>query len=115
MPTTFQDREQAFEAKFAHDEEFRFLVAARRDKLFAQWAAARLQLTDEAAGALVKQILAIQNGSAHEEALLRQIGDLLSAHSAAVLPTDLSGALTHCMQQALQQLTEKPPEHSDML
>ena len=34
--TTFQEREQAFEAKFAHDEEFRFLVTARRVKLFAE-------------------------------------------------------------------------------
>jgi hypothetical protein len=39
--TTFEDRERAFEAKFAHDEEFRFLVTARRDKLFAQWAGQR--------------------------------------------------------------------------
>ena len=29
----FQDREKAFEAKFAHDEEMRFKVEARRDKL----------------------------------------------------------------------------------
>ncbi|HBK04484.1 MAG TPA: DUF1476 domain-containing protein [Acetobacteraceae bacterium] len=115
MPPTFQDREQAFEAKFAHDEEFRFLVAARRDKLFAQWAAARLQLTDEATGALVKQILAIPDGPAHEDALLRHVGDLFSAHDATVSRTDLSGTLTDCMKQALKQLTEKPPEHSDIL
>jgi len=35
MRTSFQDREQAFEANYAHDEEFRFRVTARRDKLFA--------------------------------------------------------------------------------
>ena len=46
---TFEDRERAFEAKFAHDEEFRFLVTARRDKLFAQWAAARCRLSGPAA------------------------------------------------------------------
>lgn len=115
MPPTFQDREQAFEAKFAHDEEFRFLVSARRDKLFAQWAAARLKLTDEATGALVKQILAVPDGPAHKDALLRQIGDLLSAHGAAISSADLSSALTECSQQALKQLTDKPPEHSDIV
>jgi len=43
MPT-FEDRERAFEAKFAYDEEFRFLVAARRNKLFAAQVAEQLGL-----------------------------------------------------------------------
>ena len=43
--TTFHEREQAFEAKYARDEEFRFLVTARRDKLFARWTAARLSIS----------------------------------------------------------------------
>lgn len=114
MPTTFQDREQAFEAKFAHDEEFRFLVAARRDKLLAQWAAARLQLTDEASRALVKRILAIPNGRGHEAAMLREVGDVLSARDAPASDVDLAAALALCMQQAQKQLTERPSGHSDI-
>src|ERR1700733_12890255 len=47
MPVTFYDREQAFEARFARDEEFRFLVHARRDKLFSRWAAAMLNMPAE--------------------------------------------------------------------
>ncbi len=31
--TTFNEREQGFEAKFKHDEELRFRVTARRNKL----------------------------------------------------------------------------------
>lgn len=115
MPTTFQDREQAFEAKFAHDEEFRFLVVARRDKLFARWAAAKLLLSDEAAEALVKDVLAISNGPGHDQALLRHIADVLSARGAGVPEGDLSAALNACMQQAQQQLTETPPDHSDII
>ena len=37
--TTFDKREEGFEAKFAHDEELRFLALARRNKLLAAWAA----------------------------------------------------------------------------
>ena len=37
--TTFDDREQAFEAAFSHDEEVKFKVQARRDKLFGEWMA----------------------------------------------------------------------------
>ncbi len=37
--TTFDDRENAFETKFAHDAEMRFKAKARRNKLLGQWAA----------------------------------------------------------------------------
>lgn len=37
--TVFDEREQAFEAAFSHDEEVKFKVQARRDKLFGEWMA----------------------------------------------------------------------------
>jgi hypothetical protein len=37
--TTFDNREQAFENKFAHDEEMLFKITARRNKLLGLWAA----------------------------------------------------------------------------
>jgi len=43
--TTFDDREQAFERKFAHDEEMRFKAEARRDKLLGLWAAGLMGLS----------------------------------------------------------------------
>lgn len=42
MTTTFNDRERAFEAKFARDAEDDFKVSARCAKLMAQWAGALL-------------------------------------------------------------------------
>ena len=40
--TTFDEREQAFEKKFAHDQDLKFRAEARRNKLLAEWAAAKL-------------------------------------------------------------------------
>jgi hypothetical protein len=37
--TTFDDRENAFENKFAHDAEMQFRATARRNKLAGLWAA----------------------------------------------------------------------------
>ncbi|MBC7022880.1 ATPase inhibitor subunit zeta, partial [Salmonella enterica] len=45
--TTFDDRETAFEAKFARDEDMAFRVTARRNRLVGQWAAAQMKLTPE--------------------------------------------------------------------
>jgi hypothetical protein len=45
--TTFDDRERAFEAKYARDEDMAFRVSARRNRLLGQWAAAKMNLTPE--------------------------------------------------------------------
>ncbi|MBF2720922.1 DUF1476 family protein, partial [Psychrobacter sp. NG254] len=36
--TTFDDREQAFENKFPHDQDIEFRAVARRNRLLGQWA-----------------------------------------------------------------------------
>lgn len=113
MPTTFHDREQAFEAKFAHDEEFRFLVAARRDKLFARWAAGKLGLSGEKSEALVKIVMAIPDGPGHDEALFQHILGLFSVHDVSAERKDLSIALEQNAKQARQQLIDMPTRHSD--
>jgi hypothetical protein len=43
--TTFDQREDAFEKQFAHDEELKFKATARRNKRLGLWAAERLGLT----------------------------------------------------------------------
>jgi len=43
--TTFDEREKAFEKKFAHDQELKFKAEARRTKLLAEWAAEKLGLS----------------------------------------------------------------------
>ncbi len=42
--TTFDKREEAFEQKFAHDEELKFKATARRNKMLGLWAAEKLGL-----------------------------------------------------------------------
>ncbi|MEM8776961.1 MAG: ATPase inhibitor subunit zeta, partial [Pseudomonadota bacterium] len=37
--STFDDRENAFENMYAHDEEMKFKAEARRNKLVGLWAA----------------------------------------------------------------------------
>jgi hypothetical protein len=103
VPTTMQDREQGFEAKFAHDEAVRFLTRARRDKLFAHWAATELGLSEAETDALVKAVVAIPDGPGHEQALLAYIGDRLRGRASGSEQA-LAAALVRCMEQAQQQL-----------
>ena len=55
--TTFDDREKAFEDRFAHDEALRFRVLARRDKLAGLWAADLLGKTGEVAADYAKTVI----------------------------------------------------------
>jgi hypothetical protein len=75
MPT-FQDRERAFEAKYVHDEDLRFRLIARRDKLFAHQAAEQLGMPEQAAGELVTAVLAVRDGPGHDGLLIRYITDV---------------------------------------
>jgi hypothetical protein len=55
--TTFDDREKAFEAKYEHDEELKFKVNARRNKLLGLWAAELLGKTGADAEAYAKEVV----------------------------------------------------------
>lgn len=55
--TTFDDRERAFEKKFAHDAEMQFMADARRTKRLALWAAARIGHEGEASVAYAREVM----------------------------------------------------------
>lgn len=78
--TTFDDREKAFEAKFARDEEMNFRVIARRNKLVGQWAAEKMGLTPEETDAYAKAVVQADFEEAGDEDVIRKLlGDLVSA------------------------------------
>lgn len=78
--TTFDDRERAYEAKFAREEEMAFRVTARRNRLIAQWAAALMKLTPEETDAYAKAVVQADFEEAGDDDVMRKLlGDLLAA------------------------------------
>jgi hypothetical protein len=78
--TTFDDRERAFEAKFARDEDIAFRISARRNRLLGQWAAAKMKLTPEETDAYAKAVVQADFEEAGDEDVIRKLlGDLLAA------------------------------------
>ena len=55
--TTFQDRENAFEKQFEHDQEIQFKVNARKNKLLGLWAAGVIGKSGADAEAYAKTIV----------------------------------------------------------
>ncbi|CAH0496332.1 DUF1476 domain-containing protein [Novosphingobium sp. CECT 9465] len=78
--TTFDDREKAFEAKFARDEEMMFRVHARRNRLLGVWAAERMGLDAAETEAYAKSVVQADFEEAGDEDVVRKLlGDLVSA------------------------------------
>src|SRR3546814_4108338 len=69
MMTTFDNREKAFEEKFAHDAEITFRIAARRNRLLGLWAAERMKLTSEEADAYAKAVVQADRSEEHTSEL----------------------------------------------
>jgi len=83
--STFDERERAYESRFAHDEELRFRAVARRNKLLGQWAAERLGHTGDAADAYARSVVRADFEEPGDEDVFRKIrGDF----DAAGIPVD---------------------------
>jgi hypothetical protein len=78
--TTFDNRERAFENKFAHDEEMQFKISARRNKLLGIWAAGLMGLTVEETDSYAKAVVQADFEESGDEDVVRKLlGDLTSA------------------------------------
>ena len=75
--TTFDDREKAYEAKYAHDADMQFRAEARRNKLAGLWAAELMGKTGDAAAAYAMEVVKSDFQEAGDEDVFRKVsGDL---------------------------------------
>ena len=105
--TQFNDRERAFEAKFARDEEMQFRIIARRNRLLGEWAARLMGLSDVETEAYAKDVVRADFEEAGDEDVIRKVlGDL----TAAGVDSDegrIREALGHKLVDARRQIIEQ--------
>ena len=71
--TTFDDRETAYENKFAHDGELAFRAEARCNRLLGLWAAELLGKTGESAEAFARDVVKADFEEAGHEDVVRKL------------------------------------------
>ncbi len=104
---SFDDRKNAFESKFAHDEETLFKVTARRNKLLGYWAAEKMGLTEEEKDAYGKAVVQADFEEAGDDDVLRKVlGDLTTADVEAD-EAMVRGAMDDLMVEARRQFIEE--------
>ncbi len=102
--TTFDERENAFEAKFAHDEEMQFKAQARCNKLLGLWAAEKLGKSGEEAEAYAKTVvIADMEEAGHEDVVRKVSGDLGSLSSDDEIRAKMTELLPEAKSQILSE------------
>ncbi|MGP0060098.1 MAG: DUF1476 domain-containing protein [Beijerinckiaceae bacterium] len=71
--TTFDQREHAYEAKLAHDEELKFKATVRRNKALGLWAAEKLGKTGADAEAYAAALVSIEIKENGDESVFQLI------------------------------------------
>jgi hypothetical protein len=101
--TIFDRREEAFEKKFAIDEEQKFKAEARRNRLLGLWVAEKLGLSGDAANAYARQVVAADFEGPGHGAARKVMGDL-AAEGVAVTEPELRDKMDELMAQAIVQV-----------
>lgn len=103
----FEDRQKAFENKYARDEEMQFKITARRNRLVGEWAAEKMGLTAEETDAYAKAVVQADFEEAGDEDVVRKLmGDMTSA-GVDIDDAGIRTALTDKMVEARRQFIEQ--------
>ena len=102
--TTFDNREEGFEKKFALDEELLFKAGARRNKLLGLWAAEKLGLSGDEADAYAKSVVVADFQEAGDEDVFRKVRADLDAKSVAVSDQQIRQVMQELLAKAVEQI-----------
>jgi len=102
MSGSFEDRRKGQEAKWAHDEELRFKIMARRNKLLGLWAAAEMGRTD--ADAYAKDVVKADLAEPGDEDVFRKIKSDFEAAKIARSDHFIHGKMEELLAIAAEQV-----------
>ncbi len=102
--STFDKREDAFEAKFARDQELQFKAEARRNKLLGMWAAEKLGKSGVDAEAYAKEVVAADFEEAGDEDVFRKIRKDFDAAGVDQSDHQIRRTMIELMGAAIEQI-----------
>ena len=73
MPGSFDEREKGYEAKWVHDQEMRFKLYSRRNRMLGSWAAAEAGLKGAEADGLAREVVAAEFDKGGDDAVFAKV------------------------------------------
>jgi hypothetical protein len=103
--STFDDRKDAFENKYAHDAEMQFKAEARRNKLLGLWAADLMGKTGDDAAAYAREVIKSDFEEAGDEDVFRKVsGDLGDKADAATIRKKMVDLMAEAKVQLMTEI-----------
>jgi hypothetical protein len=102
--SAFDEREDAFEKRFAHDEELRFKATARRNRRFGLWAAAQLGKSGADAEDYARSVVLADVQEVGSAQAVRKVRADLAAAGRPVDESDLTRRLNEEMHRAVEDI-----------
>lgn len=104
----FDDREKGFEAKYRIDEETKFRIRARRNKLLGLWLAKQFGLAGDAADAYAKDVVSSDLERPGDDDVIEKVMTDIRARGANIDAKAVAKQLTALEETARSQvLAEK--------
>jgi hypothetical protein len=101
------DRKDAFEKKFAHDEELAFKATARRNKLLGLWAAEKLGKSGPEADVYAKSVVMADFEEAGDDDVLRKVKADLAAGGVEQSDHQIRRTMDELMATAIDEIKSK--------
>ncbi|HKZ96333.1 MAG TPA: DUF1476 domain-containing protein [Hyphomicrobiaceae bacterium] len=102
--TTFDEREKAFEKKFALDQDLKFKAEARRNKRLAEWAGAKLGLEGAALAAYIKDVLKADLAEKGDDDVFRKVKKDLDDGGIDVADAVIRKKMGELLAQAVREI-----------
>ena len=106
--TTFDEREKSFEKKFAHDQDLKFKAESRRNKMLAEWAAAKLGLTGAQVEDYVKAVRKSDLAEKGDDDVIRKIRKDFDDKGVKVADAEIRKAMDEFLAEAVRQIEGAP-------
>lgn len=102
--TTFDERKDAAEKKFAHDAELEFKSNARRNKLLGLWVAEKLGKSGPDADAYAKTVVMADFEEAGDDDVLRKVKKDLDAAGVSLDDAALRKTMAELLARAIDDI-----------
>lgn len=103
--TSFDEREQGFEKKFAHDAEMQFKAEARRNKLLGLWASELMGKSGAEADSYASEVIKSDFEEAGDEDVYRKVsGDLGDKADEATIRAKMSELMGAAKAQLMEEV-----------
>jgi hypothetical protein len=102
--TTFEKRKKEEEAKYKREEDLRFKINARRNKLLGLWAAEQMALSEAEAAAYAKQVVAADFERPGDSDVVEKVLKDMNGHGITIDQHRLRKEMTRLIEVARQQI-----------